>query len=427
MLRSIAYASGVALILTTSALAQDEGHDTGDVTFYRVFVGDHSAPRVTAFDLSKADNRWTFETTGQTKLYGADDGAAVVAVQSDDDAVHFIRSGISLHSHGEHSDIEIADPVAVEATLTGPRPFHVIDHDGKIVINFDRGGFAEIIDAHELSQGELETTRITQARAHHGFVAPVGRDWVTTVASDAPGEGDAAPARIGLQQVDEDGTAIGDVALCTAIHGEAFSGEYLAAGCDEGILTVTASAAGPVFEMFAYPDDLPAGESTGTLLGARSLQAFLGNYGADGLVVVDPADEPHFRYVELPFRRIDFVLDPVNVRYGYVLTEDGTLHQIDVLDASISNSARITSPYSMDGHWNDPRPRLAMAGDEIVMTDPNEGLVRRIAKDTLDEIETVAVEGTPYNIVIVGGSGVAHDEDGDEARDTSGRENHSHD
>ena len=62
----------------------------------------------------------------------------------------------------------------------------------------------------------------------------------------------------------------------------------------------------------------------------------------------------------------------------------------------------------MDGHWNDPRPRLAMAGAEIVMSDPNAGLVRRIATDTLEEVCSIDVEGKQYNIGVVGGSGVDH-------------------
>lgn len=389
-----------------AAFAHDEEED---VTLYRVFVGDHADAKVTAFDLGQPANRWNFETTGQSKLYSVNEGAAIVAVESDNDAVHFINSGISLSSHGDHSDIEIADPSAVEKPLTGPRPFHVIDHGGKVVINFDKGGYADIIDAHELSHGELETSRLTQARAHHGFVAPLGKYWVTTVASDAPVEGDAAPTRVGLQAVKADGAAAGDVATCTGIHGEAFSGAYLAAGCKEGILTVTAGKDGLVTNLLAYPDDLPSGQTTGTLLGAKSMQVFLGNYGAKGLVVVDPVDAPNFQYIELPFRRVDFVLDPADARFGYVLTEDGTLHQINMLEGEIAKSAKVTGPYSMDGHWNDPRPRIAMAGEEVVMSDPNAGLVRRISKDDLKEVGTIEVGGKPYNIAVAGGSGKVHE------------------
>ncbi|MDS7594959.1 ZinT/AdcA family metal-binding protein [Agrobacterium tumefaciens] len=383
--------------------------DEENVTLYRVFVGDHAAGKVTAFDLSKPENRWTFETKGQNKLYSVNEGAVIVSVQSDNDVVNFINSGISLNAHGDHADIEIGDPSAVQRPLTGPRPFHVIDHDGKIVINFDKGGYNEIVDAHKLSDGKVEATRLNQARPHHGFASPIGNAWVTTVASDAAVEGDAAPSRVGLRAVKADGTPVGDVATCTGIHGEAFSGAYLAAGCKEGILTVKASADGPVTNMLTYPAELPSGQSTGTLLGAKSMQVFLGNYGAKGLVVVDPVDVPNFRYIGLPFRRIDFVLDPANARFGYVLTEDGSLHQIDVLDGKLSKSAKITEPYSMDGHWNEPRPRIAMAGDAVVLSDPNAGLVRVISKTELKEIEAIKVDGKPYNIAVAGGSGKAHE------------------
>ncbi|MFN7092379.1 MAG: hypothetical protein ACK4P4_17725, partial [Allorhizobium sp.] len=345
LIRSASALALSATLLGSVVFAQD---DEENVTLYRVFVGDYAEGKVTAFDLGKPDNRWTFDTVGQNKLYSVDEGAGIVAVQSDNDTVHFINSGISLNSHGDHSDIEITDPVALKDVLNGPRPFHVIDHDGKVVIHFDKGGYAEIVDAHELTHGEIETTRLKQARAHHGFVAPVGNGWVTTVASDAPVEGDAAPTRVGLQAVTADGTPAGDVATCTGIHGEAFSGVYLAAGCKEGVLTVTAGTDGPITKMLNYPADLPSGEATGTLLGAKSMQVFLGNYGAKGLVIVDPVDEPNFRYIELPFRRIDFALDPANARFGYALTEDGTLHQIDVLEGTLSKSAKVTESYSMD-------------------------------------------------------------------------------
>lgn len=424
LIRGVSALALSATLFGSAAFAQD---DEESVTLYRVFVGDHSDPKVTAFDISKPEKRWTFDTVGQNKLYSVNEGASIVAVQSDNDVVNFINSGISLHSHGDHSDIEIADPSAVEKALTGPRPFHVIDHNGKIVINFDKGGYNEIVDAHELTDGEIESTKLKQARAHHGFAAPVGKGWVTTVASDAPVEGDAAPTRVGLRAVKEDGTPTGDVATCTGIHGEAFSGAFLAAGCKEGILTVTASADGPVTRMLTYPADLPSGETTGTLLGAKSMQVFLGNYGAKGLVVVDPADEPNFRYIELPFRRVDFALDPTNARFGYVLTEDGSLHQIDVLNGKIAKSAKVTEPYSMDGHWNDPRPRIAMAGDEVVMSDPNAGLVRRISKSELKEVGTIKVEGKPYNIAVAGGSGKVHEHSDGEAHDHAGHDHaHSH-
>lgn len=418
MLRHLAGASALALIASGVAFAQDHDHDHEDVTLYRVFVGDHAAPRVTVIDLEDHDHEehgdhdhdetWTFDTIGQVKLYGVANGAAVAAVQSDNDTVHFFTSGISFHDHGDHADIEVSAPAAIDTVLTGPRPFHLVDHGGSVIINYDRGGYAEILDGHQLAEGKVEVTRFPQSEPHHGFVARLGEHWLSTVAPPAPADGGEAPPRLGLQEFTIEGEPVGDLATCTAIHGEAFSGAYLAAGCREGVLTATTGPDGIVFNMLEYPAELPQGVTTGTILGSTGIQVFLGNYGPNGLVVIDPVDAPHFRYIELPFRRVDFVLDPANPAHGYVLTEDGTLHRVNLLEAALTGSAKVTEPYSMDGHWNDPRPRIAMAGDDIVMTDPNAGVLRIISAETLQEEDRIEVEGKPYNLAVVGGSGVTH-------------------
>ncbi|ETX11988.1 hypothetical protein OCH239_18810, partial [Roseivivax halodurans JCM 10272] len=139
-----------------------------------------------------------------------------------------------------------------------------------------------------------------------------------------------------------------------------------------------------------------------------AVQIFVGDYGDNDLVVIDPETEPYFSRVEFPFRHVDFVLDPAKPQYAYVLTEDGTLHRLNILSLERSSRASATAPYSMDGHWRDPRPRLAVAGDEIVLTDPNDGLVRVIDSESLEELRSIEVEGTPYNVLAVGGSGLVH-------------------
>ena len=401
MFRPFASASLLALV-STAALADE------DVTHFRVFVGDHAAAEVTAFDLAAPENRWRFATTGQAKLFAVAGGAVVVAVQSDADVVHFLHSGITMDSHGDHSDIKVSAPTAFDTVLTGPRPFHLVDHDGKVVINHDKGGYADVLDGAALAKGQVAPVKFPQGQPHHGFVTPLGNVWLSTVAQPAPADGSPALPRPGVQAFTADGVPAGDLAICTGVHGEAFSGDYLAAGCKEGVLTVKARPDGPDYRMLPYPADLPAGVTTGTLLGSAAMQVFLGNHGPDALVVIDPAEAPAFRRIALPFRRVDFVLDPAQPAQGFVLTEDGSLHRIDLLGARITASARATGAYSMDGHWNDPRPRLAMAGAEVLVTDPAAGLVRRIATADLAEVGTVAVGGTPYNLTVVGGSGLDH-------------------
>lgn len=407
--------AAMALLMSVASCAHAQDHDPGrhehdhgEIGVRRVFVGDHAQGLITVFDLADPDHRWSFETQGQAKLYPVAGGAAIAAVQSDLDVTQFVMSGVRLRDHGDHADVEVGDPSAFAQKLSGPRPFHLVDHGGEVAINYDLGGYAEILDGAALAEGRIEPKRFPQNRAHHGFVAPLGGDWLSTVASEEPVEGGGAPPRLGLRAFDLSGAPRGALATCTAIHGEAFSGAYLAAGCKEGVLTAKNGPKGVEYEMLAYPVGLPQGVTTGTLLGSPAMQVFLGNHGPDGLVVIDPAEEPHYQRIALPFRRVDFALDPVRARNGYALTEDGSLHRVDLLAARITASAKATEPYSMEGHWNDPRPRIAMAGDEILVTDPRAGLVRRISAETLQEVGTVAVGGLPYHLTVVTASGLVH-------------------
>ncbi|MET3587046.1 YVTN family beta-propeller protein [Pseudorhizobium tarimense] len=138
------------------------------------------------------------------------------------------------------------------------------------------------------------------------------------------------------------------------------------------------------------------------------MQFFLGNYGDDKVVAIDPSEQDPFRLVQLAVCRVDFALDSKRVSRAYVFTEDGKLHLLDVLTGEITKSAQVTEPYSKDGHWRDPRPRLTVMGNEIAVTDSNQQKVLVLDAGTLSQSRTIPVAGTPFNIVAVGGSGVRH-------------------
>ncbi|ANT63449.1 hypothetical protein AYJ57_23495 (plasmid) [Salipiger sp. CCB-MM3] len=400
------YLGASALALFASAAGQ-RAHADKDRTAWRIFVADQASGAVTALDLDRPEHRWSFTLTGPSKLYASPSGEAVIAVQSDDDRVDFLRSGIALEGHGDHSDIAVTEPRLMDAHLTGLRPFHVVTHGHETAINFDKGGYAAFIAEGDLLDGVLGVEEFAQNRAHHGFAAPLGDLIISSVASEAVVEEGSAPPRIGIAAYDTSGAQIGEVQICTDLHGEAFSGSYLLAGCKEGVIALSEAGDAAEFTMLPYPEDFPEAH-TGTLLGSKAMQVFLGNYGKDAVVIIDPTTEPHFTRVELPFRRVDFILDPAKPQCAYILTEDGTLSRLNMLSAQLEASARVTEPYSMDGHWRDPRPRLAVAGDRIVLTDPNTGLLRVVDPESLEEIATIAVAGLPYNILAVGGSGLTH-------------------
>ena len=243
--------------------------------------------------------------------------------------------------------------------------------------------------------------------AHHGFVAPMGEYIVSPVASEEPVAEDELPPRIGVGAFAADGTPIGRTHTCTDLHGEPFSGNFLVAGCAEGVIAHDIRGGPDAFTMLPYPTNFPE-DKIGTLLGAAAMQVFLGDYDGTSVVIVDPTTEPYFTRVELPFREVDFVLNPARPQHAYVFTEDGSLHRLNMLSAEIEESAQLTQPYSMDGHWRDPRPRLAVAGDRLIVTDPLDASLRVVDLDTLAEADRIAVEGTPYNVIAIGGSGLTH-------------------
>jgi len=239
---------------------------------------------------------------------------------------------------------------------------------------------------------------------------PMGNHLLVSVPNmQAPVKEGELPPRLGLRVLDRDGRQIGDVAPCTGLHGEATSARLVAFGCEEGVLIARPGGAeGPSVEMLAYGASLPRGKVS-TLLGGRSMQFFLGNYGEDKLALIDPdnTDAP-YRIIDLPTRRVDFVLDPAKFQNAYILTEDGRLHLLDTVKGEIVRSETVTEPYSKDGHWRDPRPRLAVAGDDIAITDPRHSLIRLVSTQTLKEVRTIPVEGQPFALVAAGGSGASH-------------------
>lgn len=406
MIKHLSSIGVIALSFLTNAMADNNG-TKGDA-HYRVFIADYDKPYVHAFDLNKPSKQWTFDINSKAVLYPVADGSAIAAIQPEHNQINFITSGIHLYSHGQHSDIDVSDPMMIDDTINGPYPFHLVEHDNQVAINFDQGGYASVINNADLKKGDIKYARVQQNTAHHGIVIPWNGDWLTSVASTAEQPKETAPPRVGLQKTQANGEFIGALEKCTNLHGEAFSGDYLAVGCQEGVLTVKHEGKQSVYNMLPYPKRMPEGEMAGHFLGAHSMQIFLGSYGKKGVVIIDPVDVPNMTYVELPFRRIDFILDTINPSKAYILTENGKINRLNLLTGQIDNSLRVTQPYSMDGDWNAPRPRLALAGDQLLITDPNEGVIHRVNTDSFSVMSQIKVEGKPFNITVVGGSGLQH-------------------
>jgi len=401
MHKSLLTGLGLALLLgTTLSAAADEA------STWRLFVADHAEPLVTAIDLDSGEAIGRFDLAGPAALYATTSKAGVYAVQTGANQVAAIATGIAVEDHGDHGDLKVAAPASIAAVLEGEAPVHFVEHDGHIAVFFDGSGTVRLVHEHDWLEGRIESHDYVAPAPHHGVAVQMGEYLVLS----EPNAADPSALPVGVRVLDHDGKPVGDLHDCPDLHGEAASGDTLALACASGLLLARSAAAGPVIEHLPYAADLPPGKST-TLLGGVGMQYFLGNYGADRVAIIEPGAATPFRLVDLPTRRVHFAVDPQRVRFAYVFTEDGNLLELDVVSAAITRSLKVTEPYSMDGEWSLPRPRVAVAGGQIAITDPLQGKVHIVDAEGFTLAKDIAVAGKPYNIVAVGGSGETHDHD----------------
>lgn len=398
MRHSLPLALGLTLGLGSLAHA-DQG-----TTAWRLFVADHTAPQVHAIDALDGDSLGSFTLEGPAALYASASQAAVFAVQGAAGAVSTIATGIALDDHGDHADLSLSAPKLTGAVIRGERPSHFVEHDGSFAAFFDGEGLARVFTEAAALTGEVAPRTVASGVPHHGAVLPYGTHDLISV----PNPEDAGKPPVGLRILDRTGTQVGETVPCVGLHGEAGSGALaVVGGCADGILVVRSGNGAPDIAPLAIPADLPAGRAS-TLIGGRGLQYFVSNHGPQALLLIDPEEQPAFRRIELPSRRVHFATDPLRPHLTWVITEDGQLHRLDVVAGAITGSLRVTAPYSMDGHWSEPRPRLAIAGDAVYVTEPLAGRIHRVNADTLTQDGSIAVPGVPFNIVAVGGSGASH-------------------
>ncbi|MBT1155020.1 metallochaperone AztD [Aminobacter anthyllidis] len=393
------------LLATTSALAVLLGIAAapafaGEQTAWRLFVSDYGAPIVHALDMETGKKIETFNVKAPTSLYRSDSGRTVFAVQGKGDTISVLSSGISFGDHGDHGDIKVEAPRLLDVSFEGKKPSHFVDHDGDIALFFDGEGKTRVSREADILEGKPAIREVATAAPHHGVAVALGEQVLVSEPNfDKPDE-----LPVGIRVVDRAGATVGDVHACPDLHGEASSGNLVAIACAEGLLVTSGDGK---IELLPYDRALPEGKST-TLVGGRGLQYFLGNYGPSAVVLIDPKSEDAFRLIDLPTRRVHFTVDPVRAKFAYVFTEDGQLHRIDVVAGKIDASLKLTDPYSMDGHWSDPRPRIAVAGSRIVVSDPLKSVLHVVDAESFKQGDDIALEGKPFNLVAVGGSGETH-------------------
>ncbi len=395
----------LSMLLASAALLAVPAASAEERSAVHLFVADHTDAVVQAVDAATGTTLARFEVASPATLFASESGRSVYAVQGNGNRVSAFTSGIAVDDHGDHGDIEIEAPRALGVDIEGPRPVHFVDHHGNIALFFDGDGVARILREGDVLDGKATAREVGTDAPHHGVAISYGDHVVVTW----PNRTDPSKNPDGVRVLDASGAQVGADVECPNLHGEASSGNLLAIACQTGLLMVEAKGGKPAITLLPYAAGLPRDTKVSTLLGGAGLQYFLGNFGPSAVVLIDPEDEDAFRLVELPMRRVHFAIDPVRAKFAYIFTEDGRLHRLNVLSGRITDTLALTGAYSMDGHWSDPRPRVAVGGDEIFVTDPLAGRIHVLDADGFAKTREIAVAGKPFNIVAVAGSGAHHD------------------
>ncbi|QCI67295.1 hypothetical protein [Phreatobacter stygius] len=371
------------------------------VTAHRLLASDGGQGRLWVTDLDTGRLLSTFRLASPARLARGASGRYVHALQAEAARIAVIDSGITLDDHGDHADIAITPPRLLAARLDGPKPAHFNADSTQVAAFFDGSGSAQVIAEADLVSGRMASLRrIETGLAHHGVAKPVGRFIAVSVAS----AGETLPVAVELR--DRQGRASQRIA-CPRLHGEATTVRFTGFGCADGIALYEVGRGTPAARHIAYGSALPAGRMVRSLSGAAGFAFFAGDFGADGLVVIDPTKaDGDMRFIQLPGRRVHFALHPATGDRLFVLIEDGRVLTINPLTGATTHERAVLGRVALDG--SSPRPRLTASGPYLAISDPAARMVVVLDAETLAEKRRIAFDGEPIDILAVGGSGQRH-------------------
>ncbi|MGL5114643.1 MAG: hypothetical protein ACRC7G_03630 [Beijerinckiaceae bacterium] len=375
----------------------------GPTAVHRAVVADFTNGKLTVIDLMTGKAIAHFAVEGPARLKASENGNFAFVSQGAQNRVDLVDTGVKVEGHGDHLDVSAKPPRLLAGGVEGAKPSHVNLGGDNVAIFFDGEGLARVVSETKWAAGKATARTIRTAAPHHGLAAPIGDMMAMTV----PHPSDAKQLPVGIEVLDADGKSLARSEQCPRLHGEAKVTGLAAFGCEDGVLFLKTDKATARFEKVAYPADLPTGRMVRNLAPGRQVASLLGDFGADGMVVIDPKTKG-FSFLQLPARRTHFAREATLGDFGYAVTEDGLVHKINALTGKIEGTVQVTERYSMEGGAAVARPRISSSGDRVAVTDPAKALVHVIDTKTMKVVHSVGVPGAPFDIVVVGATGDSH-------------------
>ena len=380
----------LAAALATAAPAIAQDHDLR----YRLIVADSETPQIHVVDAGDGGDPATVDVASPARLHLGPDDRHAWAVSYDAGQVQLLDTGVVEEDHGDHSAVILQPPALLPGTATGERPVHVNMDAARVAVFWDGAGAATLHDAAAAAEGDLAPVKtIESAAPHHGVAVPVGE---YTIATRAP-EGEGLPDELAV--LGPDGAALSRVD-CLNLHGEGKAGGYVAVGCADGVAIFDTSITPPEGRFVAYPEEVPADGMIRHLLGPRDATALIGNWDATHMVIFDPSSETgDFAFAEFPAARMAWALDETGME-GFAMLADGRLVRFSALTGRIlGEAAGVTDAYSMERGVT--RPKMAVAGQRVAVSDPAAGEVVMVDAGTLETVARRDLGGAPQSLLLM--------------------------
>ena len=284
---------------TPVAVDDDHDHDQHDdeeLGKGRLAIASADQAVVHIFDLE--DNSLVESltiTNPASALYASPENRYAVAVQRSFDTVEFIDGGVWQELHGDHYDQHLDTPELISFTLNDVKPTHYVPRGDKAAIFFDGDKDTGVNASLGLISDESVDAEKLIAEHHfdtymHGTAEIRGEYVLTTLRASASQS--SLPDQVALLEVHGDHFHQEQVfeTTCPALHGSFQTETHIAFACSDGVLSIAQEGSTFTEQKIAYPVDMPAGVSIGSLKGSAENNVMIGGSSA-GLFLVDLANQ----------------------------------------------------------------------------------------------------------------------------------------
>lgn len=378
----------------------------------RIIVSDAASPYVSVIDLTTGFvARGAFEVAApNARVYSGLDGRYAFVLSRGpgdaDDRIHVFDSGIYTVPHGDHEDL-VTDPVTRLLDVADELPIHYTSVNGWVAVFADSHGHVFLFEEEGLAAGGMGyEPRILEAGPHHGSAVALTGDRfiVSTKNPDDPDD----PLPTGVEVRDLNDNVIYDASnrSCPGLHGEAHSSPGVLFGCVGGVLLFQQDGDALSHVFFQNPEEMQENARVGTVYGHHDAGAFFATasyrteqgWGQDGLWHINPTTGAFTRVMD---ESASAAFGPEGERF-FVFTADGILHVFEGATGAFVTKAALVGPGA------ERPPAMTFIDEDIVITDPANGLVKRVSLETFSTVAEWEVGGTPASLAYVGLTGHGH-------------------